>query len=57
MHWCRMGAIGTEKDMDDEAWLDLFIQLTGGTNDVSIKKEVGTKGFSFRTILIQDQLA
>jgi len=22
-----------DKDMDDEAWLDLFIQLTGGTNE------------------------
>ena len=31
----RMGATGVDKDMDDEAWLNLFIQLTGGTNDVS----------------------
>ena len=30
-----MGANAEDKDMDDEAWLNLFIQLTGGTNDVS----------------------
>ena len=39
----RMGATGVDKDMDDEAWLNLFIQLTGGTNDVSQRIEQTVK--------------